>query len=808
MADVDTEKENAEIAKAYKDISREAKKSKMLTQPFVNFCIFKKICIFKKTRFMKNITQLLLLTFTILLFHNCEKDDFDSQNNNDPDLNTNDLIFQSEHFGNTTSGNFIGLVTNETGEKLENVQITIGNAMVSTDRNGLFVLNDVAVFENFAYIKAYKNGYINGSRVVIPKENGVNRINIVLLEKEVTATVNSGEPSTVYKSGASVNFTGDFITSDGTIYNGQVEVVLHYIRPNDNSTFTQMPGSLFAQTSTNDAVALETYGMLSVKLFSPSGEALNIDENNPATIEYPIHYTQTDIAPETMNLWYFDDTVGYWKEEGQAIKSENKYIAEVTHFTWWNCDLPLEYVNLCFSITSGTSEASTPYNVSITRNSNNQLIYNGTLTSQDGFECGLVPINEEITVTVYSAGGQCYSQLVHEEVLNGFSSDANVDISFSENIQTTTITGTVTNCDGNPLTNGYVYFDENNTFSITDGIINIGIQHCSIITTQLQIFDYNTGQWSISDDIILNGGTINLETSSTCGNTGGIYNGNIQLKTQLEVDNFGLFNYSSINGNFIIADFENPTDINNLTPLIGLESIDGSLIISGNSLLENLNGLNNITDISGSFRIENNDLLISLTGLNNLANVGSFSLSYNDNLSSTEGLNSLVSISYELWIYLNDSLFSLDNFNNITSLVNLTIRQNESLTSLTGLENLNELVRLKIYYNDALTTLAGLEQITQLDRLEIAGNQELSDLNGLGNLISITNPGGPNVPTLMIGLEFSDSGYLYGPNPNLTNFCALEELFINGNGTSIETFIDYNAYNPTPQDIIDGNCSQ
>ncbi|WP_028872230.1 hypothetical protein [Psychroserpens burtonensis] len=106
--------------------------------------------------------------------------------------------------------------------------------------------------------------------------------------------------------------------------------------------------------------------------------------------------------------------MGYWKEQGEAFKVGNKYFAEVNHFTWWNCDLPLDYVNLCFSITSGTSEASTPYLVLMKRNSTDQIIYFGNVQSIDGAQCRLIPQNEEITLSIYSTGGKCNNQLVHE----------------------------------------------------------------------------------------------------------------------------------------------------------------------------------------------------------------------------------------------------------------------------------------------------------------------------------------------------------------------------------------------------------
>ncbi|TXE16395.1 hypothetical protein ES692_12760 [Psychroserpens burtonensis] len=127
---------------------------------------------------------------------------------------------------------------------------------------------------------------------MIPKTDGVNRLDIVLLKKEVTAVINSGESSIVTEpNGIKVRFLGDFINQDGNPYSGQVDVVLDYIRPNNTATFTRMPGGLFAQTTENNAVILETYGMVSVNLFLPSGEELNIDENSSAIIEFPVDFS-------------------------------------------------------------------------------------------------------------------------------------------------------------------------------------------------------------------------------------------------------------------------------------------------------------------------------------------------------------------------------------------------------------------------------------------------------------------------------------------------------------------------------------
>lgn len=754
---------------------------------------------------MKQLSYFLLIIFFIS-FQNCNNDDVNSTDQPDPEIGINDELFKSENFGSMTSGDFIGLISDNSGAGLFGVMVTVGTASATTDQNGIFVINDADVYENFAFIKAYKEGFIQASRVVIPKENGVNNIRIVLLEKEVTESVASGQPSQVsLDNGAKVSFDGNFITENGDAYNGQVDVVLHYLAPNEEGTFLRMPGSLFAQTSNNDARSLITYGMLSVKLFSPTGEPLNINENGPATIEFPVDISQTSIAPQTIQLWYFDEEQGFWKEQGQANKIGNSYVGEVTHFTWWNVDIPVNHINLCFSITPNNTETSTYYRVKIKRNLDNQIIFSGYVLSNDGYECGFIPEGEEVTVSVYSIAPSCSTVPIYEEVLGGYTTDTNSEITFTNTIPTTTITGFANNCSGDPVQNGYIYVDEMNSFTITDGIINISIEHCTPGIVNLQLFDFDTNLQTSVNGIGLNGELWDLETQILCA--GGFFNGDVTLLTQEEVDEFGSNNFTSILGDLSIGNATSQSNITNLSSLTTLDTVLGSVRITGNNNLTSLSGLNNLTTIDGLLVIEGNSSLPSLMGLNSLTSSVSIFIINNSSLSSILQLNSVTSSQNRVVISNNDSLTSLNGLGGITSINSLRISSNLTLSSISGLENLASLEQLYIEGNSALTTLTGLDLITNIYFMWITDNSALINLNGLENL-QIVNAN--NIfPEVLIGVVVSDDGfYSPAPNSNLSDFCALQNLYVNGNGASVEVVIANNSFNPTSQDIINGNCSQ
>ena len=804
---------------------------------------------YSKTIKMKKLT----LLFLIILTFGCQRDEPVSLSGNDNQSNTADDTTFIQNFGDVTTANFIGRITDANGNNLSGVQITIGNATTITDHHGIFILNNVSVYEKFAYVKAFKSGYLNGSRTIVPVTDGVNDIQITLLQKNVIETIGSGTESEVLFNDIKTIFPGDFVDENGYAYSGQVEVSMHYLAPNREETFRQMPGSLLGQTTTNDAQVLETYGMIAVDLFSPSGDRLNIAEGSPATVEFTIDADQLSIAPETINLWHFDDEVGYWKEEGEATRIGNKYMAEMSHFSWWNYDIPRDFVTVCFNIISEVVFSSLPNNyVEIIFNETGQIIFTGT-ANELGQECGRIPVNSEITIIIYGVD-ECEDHILYQEVLGPFSTDTTVDITVPvPNILMTNLTGTVNNCDGNPVTNGYAFF-YNETYNalenpviipITDGTISYNMTYCDTGNVfNVIIYDLDTGLNSgVMEDLVLSGSQMDLGVITICENGGGIFQGNVVLSNQEEIDAFGLLGYSHINGDLLIGnDNYEDTDIHdlsglqlltyisgnlhienneNLLQLNGLESLGsvGSLIVARNFNLENLQALNNISGHVDTLSISLLQALTSLEGLENISSCSLLLIQASQQLESLSGLEGLTSVERLLLFNMN-GLTSLSNLSSILITDSVEIQLAENLNSIEGLNLANQMSKI-ILNMESLESLEPLNNITVLEDLIISSSVYLTSLTGLNNLQTVTDSmwinslnslesldGLENLTTidrLFIGTSPNGS---YSPNPVLTDFCALQNLFTNGTYNQNEVYIANNDYNPTVQDIINGNCSQ
>lgn len=726
----------------------------------------------------KHITMLKFIrySFIFLLFFivSCDIDDINEIQNGNQDINE-ETTGSSLDFGATVQADFIGRVVNDDGIRVNNATVTIGSQIVQTDTNGVFSMQNVNVFENFAFVKVTKDTYIKGSRAIVPQTDAINTIEITLLRKNIVETINSGESSQITHENSTIFFQGEFEYPDGTPYNGQIDVSVHYLEPNQSETFTSMPGMLLGEDNNGSAQAMETYGMLAINLFDQAGEELDIVADFPATLEFPVDPDQLTIAPDEIPLWYFDEEMGYWKEEGSAIRQGNKYVGEVTHFTWWNCDLPLEYVTLCLHLTSNEQTLSGNY-IEIVRNETGQTIFYGTL-DQNGSECGLIPANEQITLNIYGNDITCQDQVIYQEIIGPFTADSSIDLVIPpDNIESTLITGNVLNCDNTQLQEGYaIIVQENNSFiagpiPIINGELSYQFNYCIELEYQIRVFDSNTNQVSGFVPFNVDSNEIMLGTISLCEEQSLIYEGDVFFGSQEDVNAFGGMGYIEINGDLFMHDSA-IQNLNSLEPLFSLEKITGDLSLFAVSGLTNLNGLENLIEVEGAIHLAGLDNLENIEALTNVTNTTFVSLYFLSSLQSLQGI---------------------ENIENISSLV-LSALVNIQSIDLLDTMNLSSLENLTLSVLPNIDSLTALNQISSLTSLEIIKMESLQNLNGLENLSSALS--------LQIGGENS----VNLGNPILTDFCALLDLFTLGNYDSVE--IANNAYNPSVQEIVNGNCS-
>lgn len=339
-----------------------------------------------------------------------------------------------------------------------------------------------------------------------------------------------------------------------------------------------------------------------------------------------------------------------------------------------------------------------------------------------------------------------------------------------------------------------------------------------------------------------------------------VFEGDIYLQSQQEVNDFGLQQYTHITGDIWIGSIQNYlSDIEDLKPLRTLSNIDGDLIILYNGklrstlglenvsrvggminflinpVLEKVEGMQKITSLSGSLIFNENLMLENLDGLNQITSAGKDvhffdnpklkNLDWMRNISSiggdltlaytgitdVNGLSNLKSLSADLIIGGNPFLKNLDGIKDLSVTIDrLSIDLNESLTSIKELRNIKATGVVSIFGNTLLESLEGLQGLEAPLSLTITDNAALQNLEGLNNLTAVRRhfiiSKNPSLKSLagVDALGHVESNLTIAHNYSLKDFCELKDLLTHGN---VGSFIaEYNAFNPTKQDIIDGNC--
>ena len=211
-----------------------------------------------------------------------------------------------------------------------------------------------------------------------------------------------------------------------------------------------------------------------------------------------------------------------------------------------------------------------------------------------------------------------------------------------------------------------------------------------------------------------------------------VFEGNINLQSQSQVEAFGAKNYTYIVGNLIIGIplSDTPTDltdINDISSLSSIRQVNGQINVSSNPFLPSLNGLENIISTS-ALVIERNALLTSLDGFDSLTTI------IDRNIGNPTAFLGPITANIAVFIFDNPALTSITALRNINmNCLNTVSIGSTNLTSLEGLENFRSISVLRIG-DDSLISLQGLENLESACEINISGNAQLISISELSNI--------------------------------------------------------------------------
>jgi hypothetical protein len=414
-----------------------------------------------------------------------------------------------------------GRVVDENGIPVQNAVVTSGGTTVATDINGIFSFSNISLASRFGFVKAVKTGYFTASRSILTHAGAQNFVMMQLIPRTSKGNFQGGTGGTVtVNAGSTVSFGTSSIVNASTkaFYTGTVNVYAAYLDPTDGQLLRRMPGDLRGIGTDGTEQELQSFGMMVVELEGSSGERLQVASGKTATLTWAIPSSLQSSAPATIPLWYFSDTTGRWVQQGSATKQGNNYVGQVGHFSFWNCDAGSGVVKFQIKI---KDQAGNPVAYSYIQFGSSGWGTRGGLTDSAGFAQGLIPKGQALVLKVADACGN----VIGSENVGPFTGDVDMG-AFRVNVQQTSVTlsGTVVNCNNNPVTNGFV----NATIDgldyrapVTNGSFSMTVSRCvtSIATAQVVATDFGTLQQGSISNISLSTGNVSAGQLSACGNS-------------------------------------------------------------------------------------------------------------------------------------------------------------------------------------------------------------------------------------------------------------------------------------------------
>ena len=405
------------------------------------------------------------MAFAALAFIvSCKKDE---ENTTIPP--NNDIPTPGTLVGNSRTVDVAGQVFDEIGNPLigATVQAGYGSQSTLTDERGFFRLLDIAGFDNIALVNVSKAGYFDGSRSFVPTD-AQNRVRISLLAKNDAGSFSAAAGGQVSLENVTIDFAPGSISLNEQPYSGNVNVAINSIDASDAWNMSQqMPGSLVGANGQQLDV-LRSLGMAGIELTDDGGQELQLLAGNTATVRFEVPASLLADAPSTIPLWHYSESQGYWVREGEATLNGTVYEGEVSHFSFWNCDIPAEAVMFTLTLLDdahgGSANPIEGAHVVIT-----SPVFGPRdgYTDAAGVVSGLVPANEALEVNVYIICSNS-EVLVYTASVDPLTGDYSTTWSITTLPNVALVEGQLLNASGAPVA-GYVYLESGGFVSTEDG---------------------------------------------------------------------------------------------------------------------------------------------------------------------------------------------------------------------------------------------------------------------------------------------------------------------------------------------------
>ncbi|MBL7826222.1 MAG: carboxypeptidase regulatory-like domain-containing protein [Saprospiraceae bacterium] len=402
---------------------------------------------------------------------------------------------------------FAGRVIDDNGQPIAGAHVRAGGDLSVTDDNGVFRLKELRLEARNAKLFVNKIGYYDFSRAYFVENGSFQNVTIQLMKKEQTASFNAAAGGVIeVPGGPKLIFPANAIsTENGQSYSGGVRVYARYLDPTDPNLNLYMPGDLRGIDADGQERALMTYGMIGVELEGNGGQVLNIASGSSVELHMPVASAQAAGAPDRIPLWHYDLQQARWIEEGFVEKSGNEFIGKVSHFSFWNVDVSFSLVELSGKVYLGDStNAFSGAKIRLTMTSDSTSAY--ATTDAMGCYKGGVPAGETFLMEILDACGE----VIFSQTIGPFNEDTMLPpiVLTSAGSNQLSVSGTLLDCDGMPVSNGYVKVSVENliltAFTDNTGAFSLQAVRCDTAAVEGKAIAFDLDKLLQSDEQTFN----------------------------------------------------------------------------------------------------------------------------------------------------------------------------------------------------------------------------------------------------------------------------------------------------------------
>jgi hypothetical protein len=261
-----------------------------------------------------------------------------------------------------------------------------------------------------------------------------------------------------------------------------------------------------------------------------------------------------------------------------------------------------------------------------------------------------------------------------------------------------------------------------------------------------------------------------------------VYNADLLNPSQEALDDLLSMGYNIINGN---VELQNQYDIVDMSAFKNIIEINGLLEVRYCSSISSLNGLEALIRVDSLISIVGNPTLKDIRAIKNIEFTQTFHVENNQSL---EEIGEFLSLNVTETVKISGCrlLPNIGYFPKIKKLGHIEISgyDNSDIELINMFNALEEAGSISILTSGG-SKIGGFANLISVDDLTIVNNYELEEIVGFQNLVNC------------------EQAEIFWNN-QLTNFCCFEKLVLEGNYTSISIYD--NAYNPTVNDFINGDC--